>query len=148
MNKADATSIDAIRPVREGLVSGTAGDPADIRLLGSRCVSCGEVSMGTNEVCLNCGSDRISGIELASEGELWTYTIIRHKPPVGYLGPEPFEPFALGLVELADGIRIVAPLDGDVDSFEIGARLRLKPWILRSPDGQQYRAFRFATFSS
>ncbi len=140
----DETAAGKLLPVNEGLVTGTDNEPRDVQLLGSKCDRCGEVSLGANAVCLNCGSDRITGIRLAPEGELWTYTVIRHRPPGGYLGPDPFEPFAIGLVELPDGIRVMAPLAGDVDSFEIGCRLRLEPWILQSRDGPAYRAFRFA----
>jgi len=140
----EAIRVDEVRPVREGLVGGAGDDLDDVHLTGSRCKSCGEVSIGTNPVCLNCGGDGIETIELAAEGELWTYTVIRHKPPGGYLGPEPFEPFALGLVELPDGVRIMAPIDGPVDDLQIGARLELRPWILPAGDGKAYRAFRFA----
>ena len=129
-------------PVKEGLVRGES--PDDVRLLGSKCGNCGEVSIGTNAVCLNCGSVQIDGLELSSEGVLWTYTIIRHKPPGGYLGPQDFEPFGLGLVEMPDGVRIMAPLEGDPESFQIGSKLVLKPWVLESADGEAYRAFRFA----
>lgn len=140
----DEAIAEGIQPVKKGLVN-AGGDAADdVRLLGSKCANCGEVSIGTNDVCLNCGGDEIEGLELSSEGELWTYTVIRHKPPGDYLGPDPFEPYALALVELADGVRIMAPLEGDVESFEIGSRLRLVPWMLHVEDGQAYRAFRFA----
>ena len=136
--------IGEISPVRQGLVNG-GGDPSDdVELRGSKCSNCGEVSIGTNSGCLNCGGDKIEHITLAREGRLWTYTVIRHKPPGDYLGPDPFEPYALGLVELPDGVRIMAPLVGDVDDFEIGSRLALVPWILASADGKAYRAFRFA----
>jgi|SRR6056300_234666 uncharacterized OB-fold protein len=138
-------SSGELLPVKEGLVSGAGQD--DVRLLGSQCDSCGEVSIGTNSVCLNCGSEEIQSIELSTEGELWTYTIVQHKPPGEYLGPEPFQPFGLGLIELPDGVRIMAPLEGDIVSFEIGAKMELKPWVLKGANGQAYRAFRFASVS-
>ena len=145
---SEATTANVIMPIKDGLVNG-GGEPCDdVRLLGSKCEHCGEVSIGTNSVCLNCGGDQIEKIELSADGELWTYTIIRHKPPGEYLGPEPFEPYALGLVELTDGVRIMAPLEGTVDSFEIGSRLQLVPWILQSSDGRTYRAFRYSTVAT
>ena len=144
----EAVRIDELKPIKEGLVTSATGDIDDIQLLGSKCQNCGEVSIGTNAVCLNCGSDQIEAIELSAEGQLWTYTVIRHKPPGDYLGPDPFEPFALGLVELPDGVRIMSPIEGDVESLQIGAKLRLTPWILQSGDGQAYRAFRFAPAES
>lgn len=145
---AEDSPTNEILPVRQGLVNGGGEESDNVHLLGSKCENCGEVSIGTNPVCLNCGSDQIIQSELSAEGELWTYTIVRHKPPGDYLGPDPFVPFALGLVELSDGVRIMAPLDGDVDSLKIGAKLQLLPWLLKSGDGQAYRAFKFAPANS
>lgn len=141
---SDIDSADLL-PVKDGLVVGDSQD--DVRLLGSKCASCHEVSIGTNDVCLNCGNSDIESIQLSKEGVLWTYTVIRHKPPGDYLGPKEFEPFGLGLVELPDGVRIMAPLEGDIDNFKIGSKLVLKPWVLKSADGAAYRAFRFAPAS-
>ena len=140
----DEKSADGIQPIRKGLVNAGGDIADDVRLLGSKCANCGEVSIGSNDVCLNCGGDDIDQIELSSEGELWTYTVIRHRPPGDYLGPDPFEPYALALVELADGVRIMAPLEGDTESFEIGSQVQLVPWMLQAEDGQVYRAFRFS----
>lgn len=140
--------IDDLLPVKDGLVGGSAADASEVGLLGSKCADCAEASIGTNSVCLNCGSDRIQNIELSSEGTLWTYTVVRHKPPGDYLGPEPFVPFALGLVELPEGVRILAPLEGNVDSFEIGSGFRIVPWILQGKDGKAYKAFKFAQVTS
>jgi len=130
-------------PVHAGLVQGSA-NPEDIRLLGSKCNSCGEVSLGTNPICLNCASEDTETITLSEEGTLYTYTIVRHKPPGNYLGPDPFEPFALGLIELADGIRIMAPLEGDIEQIEIGMKLELKEWLLTDTPDKTYRAFKFS----
>ena len=145
---SDGVFISGIDPVRQGLVNGGGEVSDDVELLGSKCASCGEVSIGTNTGCLNCGGNELESIKLAREGTLWTYTVIRHKPPGDYLGPDPFEPFALGLVELADGVRIMAPLVGDVEGFEIGSRVELVPWVLAANDGKAYRAFRFAPVSA
>jgi len=140
---AEKELAEEILPIRQGLVNG-GGDLADqVRLLGSKCADCSEVSIGSNSTCPNCGSENMRSLELASHGVLWTYTVIRHKPPGDYLGPEPFAPFALGLVELPDGVRIMAPIDADIDRLKIGARLSLRTWMLRSRQGQLYRAFRF-----
>ncbi len=141
---SDEILIGEIEPVRSGLVNGGGSPGDDVVLLGSKCMNCGEVSIGTNDGCLNCGGDKIESVTLANEGTLWTYTVIRHKPPGDYLGPEPFEPYALGLVELPDGVRIMTPLVGDVDEFEIGSTVRSVPWVLVSDDGKAYRAFRYA----
>jgi uncharacterized protein len=113
-------------PIREGLFAGSLDDLAAVHLQGSRCRDCGEVTLGQNSNCPNCGGHSTDPIELADHGSLWTYTVIRHKPPGDYRGPDPFKPFCLGLVELPDGIRVLAPIEGDVESMKIDLPLRLR----------------------
>jgi uncharacterized OB-fold protein len=137
------TANDLIEPVHKGLV--TSGEkPGQVALLGSKCNKCGEVSLGTNPICLNCACEDTETITLSEQGILYTYTVVRHKPPGNYLGPDPFEPFALGLVELPDGIRVMAPLDVNLDEVEIGMKLQLKPWLLTGSPEKTYEAFKFS----
>lgn len=131
-------------PVKQGLVSSTLGDGGEIDLLGSQCNGCGEASIGTNAICLNCGGTAMEEIIFSRQGVLWTYTIVRHRPPGEYLGFEDFQPFGLGLVELPEGVRVMVPLEGDVDRFHIGMQMQLKPWILSASEDKSYLAFRFA----
>ncbi len=42
----------------------------------------------------------------------------------------PFVPFGLGLVELPEGIRIISPIDADVDKLNIGMELELVAYQL------------------
>jgi uncharacterized OB-fold protein len=75
---------------------------------------------------------------------LWTYTVIRNRPPGDYRGPEPFKPYGVGLVELPDGIRVLSPLGGDVNRFTIGAEMVFEPYCLyRNAEGAEVIAFRF-----
>lgn len=98
----------------------------NVRLMGSKCSNCGEVFFGKAIACQNCQCEEIEDTPLSDEGTLYTYTLIRSEPPGGYKGPKPFEPFVVGLVELPEGIRILAPLTGvGLDDVKIGMRLRL-----------------------
>ena len=84
-------------------------------------------------------------VALANEGKLWTYTVIRNRPPGDFKGPSPFEPFGEGHVELPDGIRVLSPLVGNVDSFSIGMRMKFEAYKLyQNADGADVIAFRFA----
>ena len=70
---------------------------------------------------------------------------VRHKPPGDYRGPEPFKPFCIGLVELPEGLRVMSPIEGDVESMQIGMRLRLRAFVHHTGDaGQHVVAFAFA----
>lgn len=118
------------RAVREGLLAGDLADASTISLVGSECADCSEISLATSTLCLNCGSDELTPVALSNEGKIWTYTIVRHRPPGDFRGKEPFEPFPLGLVELAEGIRVMAPLSVPIDDVKIGMNVRFQP-VLR-----------------
>ena len=104
-------------PVREGLFTTPLSPLEKARLIGSKCRNCGEVSLGKVSSCPNCTNEELKVIPLSHEGNLWTYTVIRHRPPGDYKGPDPFIPFGEGLVELPEGIRVLSPLGGDVDKL-------------------------------
>lgn len=131
--------------IRDGLLTEPLDDLARVRLQGSRCKHCNEVTLGRNAICPNCGGSDMEPVALADHGELWTYTVVRHKPPGDYRGPEPFKPFGLGLVELPDGLRVLSPIEGDVDSLKVGTPLRLKISVHHTgPAGEDVVAFAFA----
>lgn len=129
--------------VRDGLLLGPLDRLDQIRLAGTRCLNCKETALGANRVCLNCGRDEVESIPLSRDGVLWTFTIVRHKPPGDYRGPEPFQPFGLGLVELPDGLRVMSPLAADVSTLKIGAKLSFKPIVQTAADGRETVAFAF-----
>src|SRR3954471_6690917 len=115
--------IGARVPIRDGLLTEPLSDLAQVRLMGSRCADCSETSLGRHAICPNCGKAATNPLPLSPRGRLWTYTIVRHRPPGDYKGPDPFEPFGLGLVELPDGVRVLAPIECDLAALKIGLEL-------------------------
>jgi uncharacterized OB-fold protein len=89
-------------PVQPGLFTET--EPP--HLLGGRCHSCGEHHFPRADVCPYCASDETEPAELSNSGRLWAWTAVTHAPP-GYRGPIPY---GFGVVELAEGIRVVTRL--------------------------------------
>ncbi|MGD0188322.1 MAG: OB-fold domain-containing protein [Roseiarcus sp.] len=116
-------------PIRDGLLSGSLSQLDGVRLTGCKCTSCGETSLGKKSVCPNCGRDTVHEAPLSDRGVLWSFTVVRHRPPGAYMGPEPFRPFGLGLVELPDGLRVLSPIQCEVDKLKIGLELRFKPYL-------------------
>ncbi|MBC2777037.1 OB-fold domain-containing protein [Parasphingopyxis sp. GrpM-11] len=102
-------------------------DLSRVGLAGSRCGQCSETTLGENGRCPNCGSDDMAPVRLSDRGTVWTYTVVRHRPPGDYRGPENFEPFALGLIELPEGLRVVAPIEGDPADVSIGLDVEFTP---------------------
>jgi uncharacterized OB-fold protein len=137
--------VDKRVPIREGLLSGPLSHLDQVRLAGCRCTSCGETSLGAKSICPNCGRDTVQNIALGGRGVLWSFTIVRHRPPGNYKGPDPFVPFGLGLVELPEGVRVLAPIKCDIGKLKIGLALQFRPYVRHDDDGPEVVAFEFET---
>jgi uncharacterized OB-fold protein len=89
-------------------------------------------------------------VELPSTGTVWTWTVQRMPPKPPYRGPTPFEPFAVGYVDLGP-VLVESRLAGrDVDGWSIGDRVELAFELLpgEDPDDPEARSsfvFRPAT---
>jgi uncharacterized OB-fold protein len=128
-------------PIRERLLSTPLSPLEDVRLLGSKCKNCGEVGLGELSSCQNCAGEDLVVVPLSRNAKLWTYTVIRNKPPGDFKGTVPM---GEGLVELAEGIRVKSPLGGDVENLKIDMELRFVAYPLYvNEKGEEVIAFRF-----
>jgi uncharacterized OB-fold protein len=143
MSRPNASEKKQI-PIAEGLFTTPLSPVAQVRLMGSRCKNCREVSLGKRQTCANCGGVNLEEIPLSRRGKLWTYTVIRHKPPGDYRGPDPFVPFGLGLVEIPEGIRVLSPIQCQLEKIKIGMELEMEVYPLYADENQnEVMAFRF-----
>lgn len=112
------------RPVAEGLFE--AGADGSARLTGSRCGGCGTVYFPQAVGCRNpaCDSPALKPVLLPAEGRLVSYTIQRYQPPPLFRIDD-WAPYAIGLVDLGDGVEVIGMLTGfDLADVEIGTRVR------------------------
>lgn len=132
-------------PIKKGLLTSPLAPLENVRLVGSRCLDCQEVSFGEFSNCPNCAGGNLKVIPLSQKGYLWTYTVIRNRPPGDYKGPDdPYVPLCEGLVELPEGIRVLSPIACDLDKVQIGMPLNLDVYKLyQDNDGNDVIAFRF-----
>ncbi len=89
---------------------------------------------------------RYERVTLPRRGRLWSWTIQRFRPKSPpYAGPEAFEPYAVGYVEL-DGALIVETRLADVtfDCLTIGMAMQLVPLAFTTADGTVRTSFAFA----
>lgn len=97
-------------PIAVGVFAWPSDSPT---LLGSKCDECGNVTFPVESGCPKCSSESLITIPLATTGELWTWTSQEFRPKSPpFLGPEEFEPFFAGYVELAEGLRVETRLTG------------------------------------
>lgn len=80
-------------------------------LIGARCPQCGTyVFPPRADNCPNpaCSADELEQVALSRRGTLWSYTENRYQPPPPYPQADPFEPFAVGAVQLeAEGLIVL-----------------------------------------
>ena len=97
--------------------------PPRYRYEAGRCKACGFICFPPRLVCPRCGAREFETTKLAGTGTVLTYTIIR-------VAPEGFEdqvPYAVGIAELEDGVKLTAQIvDCDFASLKIGLKVRLE----------------------
>lgn len=118
--------------------------PERPRLIGSRCRSCRSYFFPREEfACRNpaCGGAELEDVPLSATGTLWSYTDNHYKPPAPYMSPDPFVPYAIAAVELADEKMVVlGQVASDVPTTElkVGMRMKLVAETLYSDDDKEY----------
>ncbi|MFF5534403.1 bifunctional MaoC family dehydratase N-terminal/OB-fold nucleic acid binding domain-containing protein [Streptomyces cinerochromogenes] len=101
-----------------GFWQGVAGH----RLLIQRCTDCGTLRHPWLPGCNACGSPGWDTVEASGEGTVHSYVVLHH-PPFPAFDP----PYAVGLIELAEGVRMVSNVVGvPYDKVRIGLPVRLE----------------------
>ena len=128
----------------------TAGDDgAAPALLGSRCAVCGTFAFpAESSACRNpdCASDSFETVELSRRGRIWSYTDARYQPPAPYVAADPYVPFCLAAVELADEkLVVMGQVVGGVtvDDLAVGKEVELVVETLYSENDGDYLVWKW-----
>ncbi|MBF8294703.1 MAG: AcaC [Bacteroidetes bacterium] len=96
--------------------------PQRYRLEAGKCSTCQHVAFPPRPVCPKCKGRSFETVRLSEEGKIVTFTIVR-------VASEKFSkqtPYAVGIVELQEGIRITTQIvDAELDKIEVGQRVKL-----------------------
>ncbi|MEX0950211.1 MAG: OB-fold domain-containing protein [Acidimicrobiia bacterium] len=101
------------------------------RLRGGRCPACGGSFLPKQwAFCANpaCGGTELADVELSTRGTLWSFTDNRYAPPPPYPAREPFEPYGIAAVELADERMVVLgqlAAGTDIATLSVGSEMHL-----------------------
>lgn len=126
---------DTLPLVPEGIVA-EAGEGGPV-LVGAHCPSCERDFFPRPSYCPGClrppQERRLSG-----DGVIYSYTVVRTRPPFGLP-----QPYAVGFIDLSEnGLRIFGLLNhDDIDRLAIGKRVRLQTRPL-GQDGKGQAAMR------
>ena len=114
-------------------------------LIGSRCLECGEVRFPANSFCPQCCKETTENIRLSQRGRLYSFTVQRFKPPPPYRGPEDFDPYGVGMIELPEGLRVTSVLEeGDPTRLRVGMEMQLIiTKFFEDEEGREVLAYKF-----
>jgi uncharacterized OB-fold protein len=139
---APPASSDLLRPVvsRDTAFFWEGMKVGELRI--QQCVSCGRRRHPPGPACPSCGSFDQSFVVAAGEGTIFSY-VVHHYPQV----PGRQLPFVVALVELPEGVRLLAELVGAVpEEVTVGAPVRLE--LLRVDDELTMPTWRLVTRST
>jgi uncharacterized OB-fold protein len=91
------------------------------------------------------GEERTPAL-LSRRGRVWSWTTNHYAPPEPYVSPDPFVPYTVVAVELADEQMVVlgALADGvDASTLEIGAEVELELGPLYEDDEHEYTVWKW-----
>ncbi len=92
------------------------------KLMAGKCVKCGKIHLPPRPLCDNCYSKEFTWVNISGKGKLLTYTVIN-------VAPAQFQalaPYAVGIVELKDGLKIPGMIQGaKQEQLKIGMELTL-----------------------
>ncbi|WP_443060185.1 bifunctional MaoC family dehydratase N-terminal/OB-fold nucleic acid binding domain-containing protein [Streptomyces sp. NBC_00444] len=101
------------------------------QLLIQRCTGCTTLRFPWLPGCNACGGLDWDTVEASGEGTVYSYVVMHH-PPFPALDP----PYAVGLIELAEGVRMISNVVGvPYDKVRIGLPVRLEFQRYEDPGG-------------
>ncbi|MFG2718762.1 OB-fold domain-containing protein [Streptomyces sp. NPDC048416] len=110
------------RPVVNRDNAGFWAGVAEHRLLIQRCGACAELRFPWLPGCHACGSARWDTVEASGAGTVFS-CVVMHHPPFPAFDP----PYAVGLIELAEGVRMISNVVGVAPhEVRIGMPVRLE----------------------
>ena len=119
------------------------------RLIGSRCRRCRSYFFPRESfACRNprCQAAELEDVPLSTTGTLWSFTDNHYAPPTPYVAPDPFQPYAVAAVELAEERMVVL---GQVvpgvptSALEVGMPMDLVADPLYTDDEHEYLVWKW-----
>ncbi|MEE8400465.1 MAG: OB-fold domain-containing protein [Desulfobacterales bacterium] len=109
-------------------------------LEGQRCTACGTHFNYKRWSCENCGSESMETVALSGRGKLNTYTIIHKQLP----GALVTVPYAIGVLEMEEGIFLRSVIDKDFENLKVGMPLEIYFDVMaEDKEGNELLSYKF-----
>ncbi len=97
--------------------------PQRFRLEAGKCKKCGKVFFPPRLVCNSCKCREFDDINLSSDGEIVSYTVI-HTPPSNFSDEAPY---AIAIVNLGGEAKVLTQVvDCEFDELKVGVKVRVE----------------------
>jgi uncharacterized OB-fold protein len=106
--------------VEEGLWTIPSSPGEKLHLIGSKCLSCGELYFPRKKkgLCIHCQQRSLEDILLSDKGKIVSFSVVVQPPAGGfYKGPVPY---AYGVVELPEGVELLSLFTGNLGELRVG----------------------------
>ncbi|GAA1827541.1 hypothetical protein GCM10009836_01550 [Pseudonocardia ailaonensis] len=122
----------------------TFGPEGEVIIPGSQSDETGDRFWPPRLRCPRTGGT-VTDVDLATTGTVWSWTFV-HAPWPGLVSPNGTdEGYTAGLVDLADGPRVIGVLIGDREAIAVGTPVRAVPLPFRELADQQGAILAFET---
>ena len=91
-------------------------------LLMQSCTDCSSIRNPPTTMCPKCGGFAWAPVRMSGQGTVYSYTVHHYPPLEGFALPHP-----VGVVQLEEGVRVVAGLDGlEIADLEIDKPVKVE----------------------
>ena len=88
-----------------------------------------------------CDGTELEEVPLSRRGKVWSFTDNRYQPPAPYMSSDPFEPYAIATVELAEEKMVVLgqlAAGATIDTLRVGQEVEVVLDTLYEDDDNTY----------
>ena len=132
-------------PLKEGFYTVPSSSVKKPRLIGSKCEVCGELFFPKKEKgwCLHCYKKSLTDVTFSRGGKIVCFSVVMQQPGGGFY--KGVVPYAYGLVDLPEGVRIETLFStDDFDELEVGRDVELViEKLCDNDEGNELLTFKF-----
>lgn len=117
------------------------------QLMGNKCIHCGALFVPPRPICIKCRHSEMQWVEMSGQGVLVAFTCVAIGPASMIAeGYNRKNPYCVGVVELAEGARVDARIQGvdatQPETIKVGTPMQVKfLHRQRGEDKETYLAF-------
>ncbi|MEM3714487.1 MAG: OB-fold domain-containing protein [Nitrososphaeria archaeon] len=113
----------------------------EVRLIGAKCVECGNVMFPPLKICYQCHSKKVEKILLSKKGCLHSFSIVRVPPHPAFKTP-----YVIAWVEMPEDVLVFCQLEVDEKDYEklrIGMEVETTRGVVGYDENKKIISYKF-----